>query len=116
MAVTIIKLSGSGADGGPIKVAAVATPGTTLHTGHATSLDLVWLYASNLDSSARTLTIEWGGTTDPDDLACKQVSLPANSGPTLIIAGLPITNSGVIAAFASLTNVITITGLVHRVA
>jgi hypothetical protein len=112
---TKLKLSGS-TDGKPVKVVAVATAGTTFHTAHATALDEVWAWVTNTDSSARNLTIEWGSVTDPDGLICKTVSIPANSGPTLVIPGLILTNSMVAAAFASSANVLLITGYVNRIA
>lgn len=107
-------LSGS-SDGQPIKVAATATPGTTIHTAHATSKDEVHLWVTNTDGSARTLTLEWGGVTDPDNLISKAVSIPANSGPILIVPGLPLSNSLVVRAFASSANVLLISGYVNRI-
>jgi hypothetical protein len=64
-----IVLSGS-TDGRLIKVAQTATAGTTIHTGSATAttIDELWLYAVNSDSTDRKLTIEWGGVDAPDDL------------------------------------------------
>src|SRR5512139_1683053 len=64
------KLSGS-TDGRGIKVVATASAGTTIHTAvagtTAGTFDEIWLYAYNSDSVARLLTIEFGGTTAPDD-------------------------------------------------
>jgi hypothetical protein len=76
-------LSGS-TDGRMIKVAATATAGTTIHTGSATAttLDEVWLYAVNSDSTDRKLTIEWGGVSSPDDLI--EFTVPAESGLYLV--------------------------------
>jgi hypothetical protein len=74
-----IQLSGS-TDGRLIKVAATATPGTTIHTGSSTdtTLDEIWLYAVNSDTSARKLTIEFGGVSSPDDLI--EQTITAESG------------------------------------
>ena len=60
-------LSGS-TNGKAIKVSATATPGTTIHTAVSgtSSLDEVWLWAQNTDTTDRKLTVEWGGTTSPD--------------------------------------------------
>lgn len=112
MAITKLKLSGS-TDGRPIKVAATATAGTTIHTAHATNLDEVWLWASNTDASSRKLTIELGGTTSPDDLI--EVSLAPESGLVLIIPGLTLTGSVVVRAFAETANVLNIVGFVNRI-
>jgi hypothetical protein len=110
-------LSGS-TNGRAIKVAATATAGTTIHTGSTNTavLDEVWLYAQNTDTTARKLTIEWGGTSSPDDLI--ELTVPAESGLTLVAPGLLIKGAGtalVVRAFAATTNVITIHGFVNRI-
>jgi len=112
-----ILLSGS-TSGRPIKVAATSTPGTTIHTAvsGATSFDEIYLWVTNTDSSARAITIEWGGTTDPDDLIAKTVSLTANSAPFPIITGLNLNGGLVIKAFGSAANVLLIDGYVNRIA
>lgn len=110
----------SGSTGGrPIKVAATGTPGTTIHaTGtSATTIDEVWLYASNTDSSDVKLTIEFGGTTSPDDLI--EFTVTAESGLFLIVPGVPLTGDGASArevkAFAASGNVINLIGYVNRI-
>jgi hypothetical protein len=110
-------LSGS-TDGRAIKVAATGTPGTTIHTGSstATTLDEIWLYATNTDTTARKLTIEWGGTSSPDDLI--ELTIPAESGLTLIAPGLLIKGNAtplVVRAFAATANVVQIHGYVNRI-
>jgi hypothetical protein len=105
-------LSGS-TSGKPIAVAATATPGTTIHTAHATSLDEVWLYAVNTSTTSVKLTIEFGGTTNTENI---ELTVTGESGLTLVIPGLPITGSNVIRAFAATTNVISISGYVNRIA
>lgn len=109
-------LSGS-TDGKSIKIAATATPGTTIHTAIAgvTGSDEIYLYVTNTDTAAIDLTIEWGGTTDPDNLICKTVSIPAKSGPTNVIPGLPLRNGMVVKAFASVANKLLLTGYVNRI-
>ncbi len=109
---TKLKLSGS-TDGKQIKVVATATAGTTIHTAHATSLDEVWLWAVNSDTTARKLTIEWGEATAPDGNV--EVTIPAESGYMLVIPGMVLTNSLVVKAFAATTNVILINGYVNRI-
>ena len=111
-----VKLSAS-ANGRPIKVVATASAGTTIHTTLGTaSTDEVYLYANNTDIVTRTLTIQWGGTSSPDDSIV--VGIAAQSGLFLVIAGLILVNTGtplVIRAFADFTNVINITGYVNRI-
>jgi hypothetical protein len=112
---TKVKLSGS-TNGRGIKVAATSTAGTTIHTTGTANIDEVWLYAYNSDTVARTLTIEWGGTSAPDDN--QKINIPSLSGLTLVVPGLCLYPSGsglTVAAFASVTNVIVITGFVNRI-
>lgn len=112
------RLSGS-TQGRGILVAATATPGTTIHaTGiSATIEDEIWLYASNTDGTDRKLTIEFGGTSSPNDLI--EFTVKAESGLYLIIPGLVLTGTGVAAntvrAFAASTNLINIFGYVNRI-
>lgn len=111
--ITFGLLSGS-TDGRLIKVAATATAGTLIHTADASALDQVWLYATNTSASNVKLTIEWGGTTSPDDLIEKVI--PAEDGLRINIPGLPLTNSVVVRAFAESANVINIGGHIYRYA
>lgn len=111
-------LSGS-TDGRAIKVAATATAGTTIHTGSTTAatIDEVWLYAQNTDTTARKLTIEWGGTTAPDDLI--ELTIGPEQGLVLVAPGLLIKGNAtalIVRAFAATANVITIHGYVNRIA
>ena len=112
-----IALSGS-TDGKMIKVAATATAGTTIHTGSATAttFDEIWLYAVNSDTSTRKLTIEWGGTSSPDDLI--EFTVPAESGLYLMVPGLVIKGNAtalVVRAFCATANVVNIAGYVNRI-
>ena len=109
---TKVKLSG-GTDGRNITVAATSTPGTTIHTAHATDLDEIWLYAVNSDSTARKLTIEFGGTSAPDDLI--ELTIQPESGLVLVVPGLVLTNSLVVKAFAASANLVLINGYVNRI-
>ena len=111
------KLSGS-TDGRAIKVAATATPGTTIHTGSATATtyDEVWLYGMNTSASAVKLTIEWGGTTSPDDLI--EVTVLPEAGLVTIAPGLLIKGNAtplIVRAFAATADVITIHGFVNQI-
>lgn len=110
-------LSGS-TDGKPIKVVATSTPGTTIHTAVSgtTDLDHIWLFAENSHTEAVDLTVEWGGTTSPDDLLVDAMSIPPGAGLVPICANLPLQNGLAIKAFASQANVIRITGRVTRYA
>ena len=116
MAATALKrkLSGS-TDGKLVKVAATATPGTTIHTAvagtTAGTFDEVWLWAVNSDTTARKLTIEYGGTTSPDDTI--ELTIPAESGFTLVVPGLVLQNTLVVKAFCGTATVVLIGGFVN---
>lgn len=111
--ITKVVLSGS-TDGRMIKVVATSTPGTTIHTAHASAEDEIHLYAVNSDSTDRKLTIEFGGTTSPDDLI--EFTVPAEDGLYRIIPGMILTNSLVVKAFAASANVVMVGGFVNRIA
>ena len=113
--VSRIPLSGS-THGRGIKVVATASTGTTIHTATSSTsdCDVVTLYAYNSSASAVNLTIQWGGTSTPDDDI--KLSIPATSGLTLVVPDMVLRNSLVVAAYAGTTNVITIHGFVNRVA
>ena len=110
-------LSGS-TNGKQIKVTQTASAGDTVHTTgtSATILDEVTLYANNTDTTDRKLTIQWGGTTSPDDLL--ELTIPAESGDVLVRTGVPLSGTGaasnVVRAFAATANVVMITGYVNR--
>jgi len=110
------KLTGS-TDGMPIKVVATATPGTTIHTAvsgtTAGTFDEIWLYAYNGHTTTVTLTIEYGGATVPDQNII--ITLAAKSGLTLIVPGLILQNGLVVKAFASVANVVTLSGFVNSI-
>jgi hypothetical protein len=110
-------LSGS-TSGRAIPVAATATPGTLVHTAvsGAASFDEVYLWANNVTANAATLTIEWGGVTNPGDLICKTVSLPAYSPPVPIVMGEVLNGGLVVRAFSGTASAINLTGYVNRIA
>tara|TARA_R100001086_G_C11642812_1_gene205005 strand:+ start:172 stop:525 length:354 start_codon:yes stop_codon:yes gene_type:complete len=108
------KLSDS-TNGRNIKVAATATAGTAIHTAvaGASDLDEIWLYACNTDSTDRKLTIEFGGTTAPDDLI--EVTITAEAGWVLVCPGLLLQGGTLVKAFAASANVVNVNGFVNRI-
>lgn len=112
--VTKEKLSGS-TNGRQIKIAATSTPGTTIHTatGAASTVDELWLWAVNSSATDVKLTIEFGGTTSPDDLV--EFIVPAEDGLYLMLPGLILDGSVVTRAFAGTTNVVMVSGYVNRI-
>ena len=113
-------LSGGTANGRGIKVGATSGTGTTIHTGSTTASTLheIWLYAVNSsDSLAVKLTVQWGGTSIPDDQI--ELTIQPESGLVLVAPGLLIKGVAtplVVRAFAGTENVITIHGYVNTIA
>lgn len=111
-------LSGS-TQGKGVKVVATSSTGTTIHaTGtSATVIDEVWLWAYNSHTANVLLTIQFGGTTTPDNDI--KVTIPVNAGLTLVVPGLILTGTGAAAntiyAYAGTTNVVTLSGYVNRI-
>ena len=110
-----IALTGS-TNGRMIKVVQTATAGTTIHTATSSTTDTfdeIWLWAVNSDTSARKLTIEYGGVASPDDLI--EITIAAESGFTAVVQGLVLQNSLVVKAFCATANVVMIGGYVNRI-
>lgn len=107
-------LSGS-SNGRGIKVAATATPGTTIHTAVAgtTNIDEVYVYAFNIHTADVLLTIEYGGVINPNNLI--EYTVPFQSGLFLVVPGMLLQAGVDVAAFAATTNVIVIYGYVNRI-
>ena len=109
------KLSGS-TDGKGIKITSnTGGSGDTIHTAvtGTTDYDEVWIYAYNSSASSVNVTIEFGGTTSPDNVITQAV--PAQSGLYLLVPGLPLHNASVVSAYASVVNVVTVYGFVNRI-
>lgn len=110
--ISRIKLSGS-TDGRGIVVAANSSAGTTIHTGSSVVADYeeIWMWASNFNASAETLTIEWGGTTEAGD-HFKTVIQPNET--SLIVPGWIIKGNSstalIVKAFSTTANKVNIVG------
>lgn len=111
MAFTGAPLSGS-TNGRPIPVAATSTPGTLIHTAGAgtNGFDEVWIYVTNVTGSAATVTIEWGGVSDPGDHIVKAYSVAANSAPVPVVPGQRLNNGLEVRAFSGTGSALNITG------
>lgn len=110
--------AGTTGTGKLIKVAATATAGTAIHTASATAttIDELWLYAVNSDTTDRKLTIEFGGVASPDDLI--EQTITAESGLILVVAGLVLQGNAtplVVRAFCATANVVMVGGYVNRI-
>jgi len=110
-------LSGAPTGNRGIKIAATSTPGTTIHTAvagtTAGTYDEVWLWAYNSHTADVVLTIEFGGTTAPDDNIV--LTIPFKQGLFLIVPGLSLQNTLIVKAFAATTNVIVLSGYVNKI-
>ena len=96
------KLSGS-TNGRGIEISASTSPGTLIHTAVSGTTngtyDEIWLFAQNSSTEDVSLTIQFGGTSDPDDNII--VGVAGNSGLMLVVPGLILQNSCVVRAFVS---------------
>lgn len=108
------KLSGS-TNGKQIKVVATASTGTTIHTAVSgtSSFDEIWLYAYNGHTADVDVTIQFGGTTSPDNDI--KITIPYKSGRFILCDGMLLNNGLVVAAYASVANVIMIDGFVNQI-
>lgn len=108
------RLSAS-SNGRGIKLVETASPGTLLHTAvsGSTDMDEVWLYVTNNHTAALTVTIEWGGTTNPDDRI--QMSIPPRTGLYLLVPGLVLQGGVSVRAFAQTANLLSMFGWVNRI-
>jgi len=117
MATVVKRKLSSSTDGRAIKIAAVETPGTAIHTAvagtTAGTYDEIWLWAFNSHTADVVLTIEFGGADAPDQNIV--VSIPYKSGLVPVVPGLILQNGATVKAFAGTTNVITISGFVNAI-
>lgn len=109
-------LSPGGTEGNGLPIL-IGTTSTDIHrtTTSTTTYDEIWLYAHNYDStSARKLTIEFGGTNDKDDI---EILVPSESGLILIVPGLILRSGGTalnVTGFSA-TGTIAVSGYVNRI-
>lgn len=110
MKVDMVHLSES-TSGRGIKIVATATAGTAIDTAvaGATSFDRYFLWAVNSHNAAVDLTLEMGGVTDPDDLITYD-AIPVEVGRVMVCDGYVLNGGLDVAGFASIANVIVISG------
>lgn len=111
MAVTREPLSGA-SDYRPIQITGTTNvTANAIHTADASLEDSIYLWAVNRDTAKQTLTLQLG-----QQAAARQVPIDLEPNrPELVLEGQPLTNSQILDAFASLTNVISVWGYVNRV-
>jgi hypothetical protein len=98
---SVIPLSGS-TDYRGIKITTTASPGDTVHTAQAsaTLADFLDIDITNTDTAARPFTVQWGGTTSPDDKIIVGVVLP---GQTLRVCTQKPIRNALVVKIASIT-------------
>ena len=116
MATYSRQLLSASVDGALIAVAATATPGTPVHTALAstTGFDEVYLWATNVDSAAHQVTIEWGGTGAGNHIV-DTFTIPAHSPPIPLVTGQVLRNAKLVAVYADAANVVNVGGFVNRI-
>tara|TARA_R100000655_G_scaffold48380_1_gene85802 strand:- start:121 stop:480 length:360 start_codon:yes stop_codon:yes gene_type:complete len=113
--ITKIKLSGTPTGNLGVKLTTTSTSSAvTIHTSVSgtTDFDEVWLWAQNSDAGGIKLTLEVGGTTDPDNLI--EVTIPGESGLVQVIPGIVFQNGATIKGFASSADKIMMYGYANR--
>lgn len=110
-------LSGS-TNGAPQKITQTAiASGDTVHTAinAANSFDEVYVWVCNPDIADHTITIGWGGVTDPDNLVCKSYTILANSPPVPILTGMSLGGGLLVKMAADVANKVIVFGHVNRI-
>lgn len=117
MATYSARLASGSTSGKPIPIAATATPGTLLHTCVAgdNAFDEVYLWVSNITNTAASLTVEWGGVTDPGSHLVKGYMVAANSLLVPIATGLRMNGGMVIRAFSGTASALNAVLNVNRI-
>ena len=111
---TLVRIPLSGAGGASqIAVARITTPGNTVHTASPSTgvIDFVTLYANNISTTDRVLTLEKGGVSDGNT---RKYTVFGQLGDQTIWDRVPMQSSMVLAAFAAASSVIVLDGWVDR--
>ena len=110
-------LTGGAADGTGIELPDIASSYATIHTssaGQAGHIDEIWLYGSNTHSADIKVTLQFGGTDDPDDLI--EVTVGAEAGLVLLIPGLILKGNGLLLKGAAATvSKVTVFGYINGI-
>ena len=111
------RLSGAN-DGLGIKIGATTagSAGTTIHQAQSGTtaglFDEIYIYATNTNTSAETVTIQFGGHTNPDNHI---VSVVQPNETILVVPGLILQNGKTVTAISTTTNKVILHGFVNRI-
>lgn len=107
--------SGS-ATGVAIPIVAVSTPGTLIHTAttSTTGFDEVYLWAVNVTAAPHTITVEFGGVSDPGSHLVHNYTIPPNSPLIPLGTGQRLRGSVVVRAYLDVTLAINVFCNVNR--
>tara|TARA_R100000152_G_C6777145_1_gene206798 strand:+ start:73 stop:459 length:387 start_codon:yes stop_codon:yes gene_type:complete len=114
---------GTEGDGNPISITTTSGDGTNIHdtSNDETKQDEIWLWATNIHTSAVEVTLHVGYLNSGSAAATDRmiVTIPAKSGWSLVLSGIPLRSSGStprrVAAYADTVNVINFVGYVNRI-
>jgi hypothetical protein len=113
-----IKVPFTGRAGGkPIQITATSLAAAqTIHTANpGTSVwDEIWLWVTNPTDQPAAITIAFGYDNTNSTITCKDVDIPPNSEPVLILAGIMLQNSKTVKAYASVSSYLNVLGYVKR--
>jgi hypothetical protein len=115
MAVTARVLSGS-INGRGVKITSVtAASGTLIHTAAtgtaATTFDELYLYATNLATTAKLVTLNYGGTVSGDKIP---FTVPSRDGLYTLVQGLRLNGGVVVRAYAASACTVGVHGIANR--
>jgi hypothetical protein len=115
MATVTKGLLSESTQGRGILITNTGSPGTLIHTAHATAMDEIWLYLAHSSAGGGSnISIEFGGVS-VTDLIFKD-SLEASGGqPQLFIPGLILSGGLEVRAYAATGNRDAVVGYINRI-
>ena len=120
MAVASKRAFSASSNGRLIRLEAVGTPGTLIHTTPTTNvIDVIHLWAQKLATATEgLLTIEFGGTATLDIMSIQLNGGTSTDGMVKVIDGFPLTTASglTVRAFATASDEVFIGGYVNRFA